>query len=222
MFGWLKLKNEAVNEVVRRFESVPTPTSDSLVYDCRFLVIDIETTGLDAKNDHIVSLGWLPVQHQEIELALGRHYLIKPPVSVGQSAVFHGLHDKDLSQARDLSEVLTELLDTYAGAVFVAHHASIEQKFLTLACQRLFGRSPKFKFIDTMQLEWQRLLNQGKVVQQRDLRLPSCLNRHQLPQSQHHHALEDAFSCALLLLSQLKKSRDQHMTLGELQALSRG
>lgn len=222
MFGWLKLKKEAINEVVRRFEAVPTPTADTRVYACRFFVIDIETTGLDAKNDHIVSIGWVPVLHQEIDLALGRHYLLKTPVSVGQSAVFHGLHDKDLSQARDLSEVLTELLESAAGAIFVAHHASIEQKFLTLACQRLYGRSPKFKFIDTMQLEWQRLLNQGKVVHQRDLRLPSCLNRHHLPQSQHHHALEDAFSCALLLLSQLKKSRDSDMTLGELQALSRG
>lgn len=222
MFGWLKLKKEAINEVVRRFEAVPTPTADTRVYACRFFVIDIETTGLDAKNDHIVSIGWVPVLHQEIDLALSRHYLLKTPVSVGQSAVFHGLHDKDLSQARDLSEVLTELLESAAGAIFVAHHANIEQKFLTLACQRLYGRSPKFKFIDTMQLEWQRLLNQGKVVHQRDLRLPSCLNRHHLPQSQHHHALEDAFSCALLLLSQLKKSRDSDMTLGELQALSRG
>lgn len=222
MFGWLKLKNEAVNEVVRRFEAVPTASADTLVYDCRFLVIDIETTGLDAKNDHIVSIGWLLVEHQEINLAQARHVLIKAPVSVGQSAVFHGLHDKDLSEAQDLAEVLTELLESAAGAIFVAHHASIEQKFLTLACQRLYGRSPKFKFIDTMQLEWQRLLNQGKVVQQRDLRLPSCLSRHHLPHSQHHHALEDAFSCALLLLSQLKKGRDNRMTLGELQALSRG
>ncbi|WP_306518255.1 exonuclease domain-containing protein [Rheinheimera sp.] len=222
MFDWLKLKKEPVHAVVQQFELVAWPSPDTPVSQCRFLVLDIETTGLDAKNDHIVSIGWLLIEHQEINLAQARHVLIKTPVSVGQSAVFHGLHDKDLSEAQELAEAITELLQQYAGAVFVAHHASIEQKFLTMACQRLYGRSPKFKFIDTMQLEWQRLLNQGKVIHQRDLRLPSCLNRHHLPQSQHHHALEDAFSCALLLLSQLKKSRDQQMTLGELQALSRG
>lgn len=222
MFGWLKLHKEPVNAVVQQFEAVAWPAADTPVSQCRFLVLDLETTGLEAKNDHIVSLGWVVIEHQEINLAKAQHLLVKPPVSVGQSAVFHGLHDKDLSKAQDLADVMTELLQHYAGAVFVAHHASIEQKFLTMACQRLYGRSPKFKFIDTMQLEWQRLLNRGKVVHQRDLRLPACLSRHHLPHNQHHHALEDAFSCALLLLSQLKKSRNHQMTLGELTALSRG
>ncbi len=105
----------------------------------------------------------------------------------------------------------------------VAHHiASIERSFLEVACQRCFGRAPRLKFIDTMQIEWQRLLNQGKVVKPQSLRLPNCLARHHLPQSQSHHALEDAYSCALLLLCQMKQHRQGQLQLQDVFLLSRG
>lgn len=222
MFQWLKWPKEPVNEVVKRFNAVPLPAPTVEVTACNFLVLDIETTGLVAKKDYIVSIGWVPIRQQQIELNEARHYLISSPVSVGQSAIYHGLHDKDFSQARELPEVLTELLEHYAGYVLVAHHASLERSFLEVACQRCFGRLPRLKFIDTLQIEWQRLLNQGKVVKQQALRLPSCLARHHLPQSQAHHALEDAYSCALLLLCQLKQHREGQLQLQDLYLLSRG
>lgn len=222
MWHWFQWQTTPINEGVKRFNSVALPAATTPVSACNFLVLDIETTGLSAKKDYIVSIGWLPVRHQQIELADARHYLIKSPVSVGQSAIFHGLHDKDLSNAKDLAEVLTELLEQYPGYIWVAHHASIERSFLEVAYQRCFGRAPRLKFIDTMQVEWQRLLNQGKVVKQQALRLPNCLARHHLPESQAHHALEDAYSCALLFLSQIKSAGHTHLLLSDLYQLSRG
>ncbi len=222
MWQWLQWQKEVVNEVVKRFNAVPLPAAATEVSNCDFLVLDIETTGLVAKKDYIVSIGWLPVRQLQIELSAARHYLINSPVSVGQSAIFHGLHDKDFSNAHDLADVLTELLTQYAGSILVAHHASIERSFLEVACQRCFGRAPRLKFIDTMQIEWQRLLNQGKVVKPQSLRLPNCLARHHLPQSQSHHALEDAYSCALLLLCQLKQHRQGRLQLQDVFLLSRG
>lgn len=222
MFAWFKWSKQPVNEVVQRFNSVPLPAPSTEVKACNFLVLDIETTGLDAKKDYIVSIGWVPIRQQQIELHDARHYLISSPISVGQSAIYHGLHDKDFNQARELSDVLTELLEQYPGYVLVAHHASIERSFLEVACQRCFARLPRLKFIDTLQIEWQRFINQGKVVKQQALRLPNCLARHHLPQSQSHHALEDAYSCALLLLCQLKQHRQGQLHLQDLFLLSRG
>ena len=222
MLQWLKLKAEPVNAVIRHFDSIAAPAATTPVQDVPFLVLDLETTGLDAKKDYIVSIGWVVVIHQEIQLSQARHYLIAAPVSVGQSAVFHGLHDKDLRQARDLAEVLTELLTEYAGYYFVAHHAQLEQGFLQVACQRCFGKTAKIKFLDTLKMEWQRLHQQGKVVKTDALRLHACLQRHHLPASQQHHALADAYSCALLLLSQIKQSQDHLLRLEDLLYLSRG
>lgn len=220
IFGWLKRQYREVSAEVNRFESIPLPTSDTVVAKISFLVIDMELTGLNPRKDHIVSIGWVPVRKQEIVLAEARHYLINSPISVGQSAAFHGVHDRQLSQGLELAEVLTELLVQYAGYVLVAHHSKLEHTFLRITCQRLFGKSPRFRFVDTMQIEWNRLLQQGKSVRHDSLQLSACLNRHKLPVSAQHHALEDAYSCALLFLSQLKQS-GHCMTLAELFRLSR-
>ncbi|WP_445766479.1 3'-5' exonuclease [Rheinheimera sp.] len=220
MFGWLWQKNTALSAVVDSFSKTAFPSAATSVQQAPFLVLDFELTGLNPKKDHIVSMGWVPIRQQEIVLAEARHYLISSPVSVGQSAVYHGLHDHQLRQGLELSTVLTELLSQYAGYVFVAHHSQLDEQFLRTACQRCFAKTPRFKFIDTLKIEWQRLLRQGKVVKHDALKLPSCLQRHGLPKMANHHALEDAYSTALLLLSQLKPGGD-NMTLADLYLLSR-
>lgn len=220
MLRWLLRKNTALSAVVAQFAKTHPPPASTPVQQAQFLALDLELTGLNPRKDHIVSIGWVPVKAQEIILADARHYLINSPVSVGQSAVYHGLHDHQLAHAHDLAQVLTELLTHYAGYVFVAHHSRLDEQFLRVACQRCFGKTPRFKFIDTMQIEWQRLLRQGKVVKHDALKLPSCLKRHHLPDMTNHHALEDAYSSALLLLSQLKLGGN-NMTLSDLYLLSR-
>lgn len=220
IFNWLLRKSTALSEVVARFSQTPSPASSTAVQQADFLALDLELTGLNPRKDHIVSIGWVPVRAEEIVLSEARHYLICSPVSVGQSAVYHGLHDHQLANGKELSQVLTELLSEYAGYVFVAHHSQLDEQFLRIACERCFGKAPRFKFIDTMKMEWQRLLRQGKVVKHDALKLPSCLNRHNLPEMTNHHALEDAYSCALLLLSQLKLGGSK-MTLSDLYLLSR-
>lgn len=220
MFNWLTVKRKPIHHAVTQFMATPLLPATTLASNAQFLVLDFELTGLNPRKDHIVSIGWVPIHQHEIVLSEARHYLISSPVSVGQSAAYHGLHDNQLKQGKDLAEVLTELLSHYAGYVFVAHHSQLDEQFLRAACSRCFGKTPRFKFIDTMQIEWQRLLRQGKIVKHDALKLPSCLKRHGLPEMANHHALEDAYSTALLLLSQLKPGGDK-MTLADLYLLSR-
>lgn len=220
MFGWFKNPPLPINEIVRNYENTPQTSPKTSLSEVNFLVLDLELTGLDAKKDHIISAGWVPIRRQEIMLGDSAHYLVKSPVGVGQSAVIHGVHDHQLTTGIELCELMALLLQTYPGYVLVAHHAQMDLAFLTMACERCFGRSPKFKAIDTLKIEWQRLHNKGKVLTRDMLKLASCLERHKLPKAPQHHALADAFACAQLLLSQVRQHSNS-MTLGELQNLSR-
>tara|TARA_R110002126_G_scaffold150368_2_gene296571 strand:+ start:1011 stop:1673 length:663 start_codon:yes stop_codon:yes gene_type:complete len=220
MLAWLQNKHTPLSHLVQAFNKTTVPAGSVRAADCPFLIIDLELTGLNARQDHIVSLGWVPVRQHEIILGEARHYLVNSPVGVGQSAIFHGLHDKDFAKAHELTEVLAELLQRYAGYVFVAHHCQLDQRFLEVASQRIFGKTAKFSFIDTLNIELYRLHKQGIVMKKDALRLPQCLQRHKLPQSHQHHALADAYSCGLLLLSQLKHSHAD-ITLADLQLQSR-
>lgn len=214
VLNWLQRRKQTMAPVLKAFNSAPQPHAKMAPRDCPLLVLDIETTGLDARRDRMVSIGWLPVRERRIVVAGARYYLIQSPVSVGQSATVHGVLDRDLVDAREISSVLEELLSTYAGYVFAAHHARLEKAFLQAAIQGCWGGKAEMPFIDTMAIEKHRLQRQGLEITQESLRLDNCLRRYGLenPVAQHH-ALEDAYSCALLLLAQTSHT---HFSLGEL------
>lgn len=219
MLAWLR-KKPALYDDVKRFNAAELPAATTAARSCRYLALDLETTGLHARQDHIVSIGWVPIIDQQIQLNQARHFLIKPPVSVGQSAIYHGVHDKDLKDASELSDVLQLLLQEFSGYYFIAHHCRLDRAFLELAFQRYFGKVPKMHFIDTLNIEWYRMQKQGIVMKKDALRLPNCLARYKLPVSAQHHALEDAFGCALLYLAQLKKSHAE-ITIADMLQQSR-
>lgn len=206
---WLTGRRNEEASVLRVFNSAQRPAGKSALVQCPLLVLDIETTGLNPQQDHIVSIGWVPVRKRNIIIGEARHYLIRSPISVGQSATIHGLLDRDLAQAKDIAEVLEELLTVYAGYVFVAHHAQIEKSFLQSAVRQCFGGKATFTFLDTLAIERQRLQRKGLEATQALLRLDICLQRYGLQKTvlTAHDALDDAYSCALLLLAQTTRGQ---------------
>lgn len=209
LLEWLTGHRNERAPVLRNFNSTPPPAGRLAIADCPLLVLDIETTGLNPQRDHIVSIGWLPVKARRIHIGESRHYLIRSPISVGQSATVHGLLDRDLRGAQDINHVLEELLKQYAGYVFVAHHAQMEKTFLQPAIRKCFGGRANLVFIDTMAIERHRLQKQGLETTQELLRLDNCLQRYGLQNTaaNAHDAMDDAYSCALLLLAQTSRTK---------------
>lgn len=219
MWGWLK-KPVTVHQLVLDFENEHSIDKHSLASKASYLVLDFETTGMDAKKHHIVSAGWVKISDCRIHLNSAVYQLVKSPASVGQSAVIHGLHNNQVQQGIELEELLSTLLKELKGSVLVSHHSALELSFLKQSCQNSFGRSPAFKAIDTLKLELYKMQLKGGPVAQNSLSLPACLARYQLPEVTEHHALSDAFGCAQLLLAQLK-TRGASCTLAELFQQSR-
>jgi DNA polymerase-3 subunit epsilon len=219
MWNWLK-KPVAVHQLVLDYENDHRLDKQSLASTANYLVLDFETTGLDAKKHHIVSAGWVKISGLKVHLSSAQYQLVKSPASVGQSAVIHGLHNAQVQQGLELEDLLSLLLQELKGSVLVSHHSALELNFLKQGCQNCFGRAPTFKAIDTLKLELYKMQLKGSPIAQNALSLPACLARYQLPEVTEHHALSDAFACAQLLLAQLK-TRGSSCTLTELFQQSR-
>lgn len=198
------------------FPGLQTVSGQLLARQAHFLVLDLETSGLDAKQHHIVSAGWVCINQLQLDLSDSFYSTLRPATdearTLGQSAVIHGLHQADLAGGISESEFLREFLQAAAGRVLVCHHSAIESRFLQQAFKRQYQQSPALRFADTLALEQQRLQRQGQVVNNSALSLNQCLLRHGLPQVQAHNALEDAYGCALLLLSQIR-ARGHDLTI---------
>jgi DNA polymerase-3 subunit epsilon len=219
MWNWLK-KPVSAHQLVLDYENDHQLDKQSLASKANYLVLDFETTGLDAKKHHIVSAGWVKISDSKIHLNSAQYQLVKSPASVGQSAVIHGLHNNEVQQGMELEDLLSQLLNELKSSVLVSHHSALELNFLKQSCQNCFGRAPAFKAVDTLKLELYKMQLKGGPVAQNSLSLPACLARYQLPEVTEHHALSDAFACAQLLLAQLK-TRGASCTLEDLFQQSR-
>ena len=189
---------------IRDYLSVPLIDKSSDIHRVPMLSLDFETSGLDARKDHIVSAGYVAIVDGMIQLSTARHELVKlGGLLTEQSVVIHKITDDDVSAGLPLDEVITNLLHALAGKIMVAHHAKIELTFLSHACQLLYGVSPRFPVVDTMRLAKQWMVQRNKEIEQGDLRLFNLRKRYGLPMYQAHNALSDAIATAELLQAQI-------------------
>lgn len=188
---------------VRDYLATPFPTMHLPLTALPLLAIDLETTGLNPRDDRIVSIGFVPVDGDTITLSGAQHMLIRPDdaSSVGASATLHGITDDALAAGVGVREALTITLAALRGRVLLAHHAQLEVEFLSRACRQLFGAEPVFLVADTMALGHSLVLHQHAAVPRGALRLWSLRERFGLPVYKAHHALVDALACAELYLA---------------------
>jgi len=176
------------------------------VIDRRYLVIDMEMTGLDPEEDTIISAGSVLIQQGRIQLSFAEHHYFLPTSlmadDVSLSAHIHMITDERReSEGELLSNWLAELSTRLTADAWVFHHAAIDMAFLNAFSKRLHVPLPKVNIIDTLVDE--RARNPDKHLDsQAQLSLNACRARYGLPVYRQHHALSDALATAELWLAQ--------------------
>lgn len=219
MSSWLDFFRPPASQDLQQFIDA-IPSGHVLARDSDFVVLDIETTGLNPKRDHIISLGAVRISQLTIRPAHALAQIWQSPTSVGNSALVHGITDEQLLAGTVPEDALAEFLTFAQGAQLVAHHAAIEQQFLRKACLEYHGKPYSLPFIDTLALEKQLVARRQSLLNHDAYQLTACLQRHRLPPIKAHQAFEDAFGAAYLLLAQLAEFGDD-LSLQRLRQLSR-
>ena len=183
----------------------------------RYLVIDLELTGLDAKQHEIVSVAWVVIDNQCIKMSESKHLVNKDVKSLEQSPVYHGINDDTLAKGQSLTSILAQLSSHFSDCILVFHNAMLDWGFLKVALKSAnINIQPKL-ILDTLHIEKKRLLNQSTEIKQDDLTLNACRTRYELPSYHCHHALTDAQATAELLLAQCHQiCRGKEIKIGEL------
>jgi DNA polymerase III subunit epsilon len=103
----------------------------------RQIVLDTETTGLDAKNgDRIIEIGCVEILSRSISETYFHHYLNpEREVDAGATRV-HGKTLEDLASKPKFAAVARELLDYLRGAELIIHNADFDVEFLDMELGR--------------------------------------------------------------------------------------
>ncbi len=188
---------------LRRFYQQPFARGAATIDALPLLAVDLETTGLDADSDTILSVGWVPVDGLSIRLGGARHQLVRQHEEINESSVaLHAITDDMAAGGEPLCSVLQSLLEALSGRVLVVHNAQIEQSFLDRACRRCFGGPFIVPTIDTLQLALRRLRRREQAPRSGELRLAALREQYGLPRYKAHNALTDALAGAELFLAQ--------------------
>jgi DNA polymerase-3 subunit epsilon len=188
---------------LRDFLAIPFPDLRQDYRAADYIALDLETSGLDSRTEHILSIGHVSIHERRIHLDTSRHILLKTSKALQAGNVgIHRLTDDMLVEGQALSEALRGLLPELAGKVLLAHHAQIEIGFLRTACQQLFNADWLMPVVDTQWLARRRLERQHAVFQPAALRLANLREAYHLPRYRAHHALSDALATAELFLAE--------------------
>lgn len=188
---------------LRDFLATPFPDLGQDYREVDYIALDLETSGLDSRREHILSIGRVGLHAGRIRLDTARHTLLQAQALLQSGNVgIHRLTDDMLAGGQTLAEALNELLPELTGKVLLAHHAQIEIGFLRAACWQVFGADWLMPVVDTQWLARRRLERRHAVYQPAALRLASLREAHHLPRYPAHHALSDALATAELFLAE--------------------
>ncbi|RNE48340.1 exonuclease domain-containing protein [Corynebacterium alimapuense] len=183
---------------LREFYEVTPPDAGTPLDEARLLAVDVETTGLKPDRHQLVSIGWVPVNGQEIDLSGAGYVILRGTegFSVGPSATIHHLTDDEIAAGVDPKEALTQFLEALQGRAMLAHFAPMETGFISAACQESFGAGLNVPIVDTFSIERRHMERMGTYPRGEDLRLARVRQRYGLPSYRNHNALTDALACA--------------------------
>ena len=166
----------------------------------RFVVVDVETTGLDPERDEILSFAAVPVEHGRIALRGTLSGLVRPSAAPPAASVtIHGLRAADLADAPPAPEALSALPGALRGRIPVAHAAWIERAFLTPPLRGL-GAAPPRRMVDTAVL-WRLLCLDRGEGDPGWCSLASIAAALGLPSHRPHEAEGDALTTAQVFLA---------------------
>ncbi|MFW5970142.1 MAG: PolC-type DNA polymerase III [Halofilum sp. (in: g-proteobacteria)] len=186
------------------------------IADARFVVLDLETTGLAAyAGDEIVQVAM--IEYRGLE-PTGEEFcsLVRPSIPIpARSTAIHGIDDEMVADAPAIDDLIDPIIDFLDNTTIVGHHIAFDLRFLNRVLQReLFCRLPH-PTVDTMLLY---LSHSGRLGHHELVEVAgSC----RVPVTDRHDARGDALTTGRIFAHLARPAADAGRTVRELIAGAR-
>ncbi|MBU1276529.1 MAG: 3'-5' exonuclease [Proteobacteria bacterium] len=187
----------------------------------RYVVVDLETTGLDYNRDRVVSVGAFRVVKGHIRLGEVFNELANPGRGIPvESIKVHGITPDNIRNARPAWEVFRDFLGFLGRDILVAHFARLDTYFLNRVMRVQYGMRLQNLVVDTVLMCRAALIEPDPYGQKKGAKrcsLDALAIRYGLEVPERHTALGDAMATALILQRLLPEmAQAGWSTLGDL------
>ncbi len=219
-------RRRARPEWLQAYVAGPWPAPSMPWREATYCVLDVETSGLDARRDELLAVGLVEIEAGRVRLDRTWYSLIRPPdgllVAAGSIRI-HQLTRAELAVAPPVEVVLPALLERLRGRVLVVHVAQIDVRFLNRALKTHVDAKLHGPKLDTARLAM-TLHHHAQILGEARHGMPApaihlraLAESFGLPVHAQHNALSDAITTAQLFLAQANHLQHQgRSTLGGL------
>jgi DNA polymerase III subunit epsilon len=162
----------------------------------RYVIFDCETTGLDHRNDVILSIGAVTVIENAIYVNDSLELYLKQDIYKSETAAIHGLLKEGKEEKIVEAEAIIRFLDFIKDATLVGHHVSFDIEMINQALKRLDVGKLKNDNMDTDAM-YQKV--KGYQEDQHSS-LDELCKALKVAKSDRHTASGDAYITALVFL----------------------
>lgn len=208
LFKWFSKRPEVDEKDMARLYALPAPdpVAEQPLANQRFVVVDLEATGLNTLKDKILSIGAVVIQDNSLEMGqLFARTLKREGHKVSESVLIHLIAPSDVAAGERTETAMLDFLEFVDVSPLLAFHADFDQRLLIREFKEIFGFNFKHPFFDLAEIAPMLYPDHGMRCPTMD----SWVEFFGLQVLQRHNACADAMVTAELMLILLKKAQAQ-------------
>lgn len=170
----------------------------------RFVVMDVETTGLSLANDHLIAIGAVAVKEGRIDLDDSFEVVLQQETSSGKDNILiHGIGGTAQTGGLAPTEALLRFLEYLGRDPLVAFHVSFDETMTRRALKKHLGLNFRHTWLDLAYLApalYPELARKYRA-------LDPWINHFHIRNFARHSALADSLATAQLFLVAVETAR---------------
>lgn len=208
--AWINQKLTSTTEH-HGVEHLPAPKTAAGQHldELRFIVLDLETTGLNPAKDKVIAIGAVAIDRLAIPLSDQFDLILRrPELDISETVLIHGIGPEALTKGHETSDALIRLLEWMNGDPILAFHSAFDRKFLEKALKEQLNYTRTHAWLDVAELMpafFPHALEGAR-------RLDNWAEHFGLEIAARHHAAADALATAELALIAFREARQQGVT----------
>ncbi|WP_263217909.1 3'-5' exonuclease [Pseudomonas atacamensis] len=211
LFSWLRPASPVVSaDLQQRLAKLPAlaELSECSLREQRWVVLDLETTGLNMSKDRVLSIGAVVIEDGAIDFRQQFERTLQcRELKLSPSVLIHGLGPSAIAAGCDPAEALLELLEFIGDSPVLAFHAPFDQHMLGRAVKEHLGHKLQHVFLDVADIA-PCLCPQAQI---REAGLDEWIEWFRLEVFERHNASADALATAELALILFSRARAQQI-----------
>ena len=211
LFGWLRTAKPHLDATQQqRLAQLPQPVAlgDLALRSQRWVVLDLETSGLNLNRDQVLSIGAVVIEDGAVDFSqMFERTLQRAETKLSPSVLIHGLGPSAIAAGSDPVDALLDFMEFVGDSPLLAFHARFDQHMLARALKDSLGYRLAHTFLDVADIA--PLLYPEALL--REAGLDDWIDHFHLQVGERHHASADALATAELMLILLSRARQQHI-----------